>query len=95
MDKPESLMPDGKDMSINISFAKNGVTVRASCHYEEKKGMKYVSEEYVYTDLKSALEEIPSIVKVFNEKGKKPMSKQAQARGQDYGEPTTASEVDD
>lgn len=84
---PSNLTPDGKDMSINISFAKNGVTVRASCHYEEgKKGMQYVSEEYVYDGLENALKEIPSIVKVFNEKGKKRMSKQAEVRGEDYDE---------
>lgn len=92
MDKP-TLAPDGKDMSISISFAKNGVSVRASCSYDQAKGTKYVSEEYVYSNLEDALNDIPNIVKVFNERAKKPISKQAATRGKDYGEPTTASEL--
>lgn len=79
-------MPDGKELSISISFAKNGVTVRANCHYEQEKGMKYMSEEYVYKSLEDALAEIPSIVSVFKQEKKKPVSKQSKVRDEDYDE---------
>ena len=85
---PASLKPDGKDLSINISFAKNGVTVRASCWYDkkDKEGRDHRSEEYVYNSLDEALEEIPSIVSVFKDKKRAKNSKQAAIRGEDYDE---------